>query len=450
MRPTLKTLALAAVALALLVLNLVDPGSTPGTSSQLRIIPPVPAADATRIELSTASEKIQLDKDPQTGRWALSAPLEHPADQRLVAAVLQPFRAESTVDVRIDTGNLGDYGLDASSGVVVEIFAQADSPKVSLTVGNDAPGGTSFIRLSGDDAVYRARVGGRSRFVRSASEWRNRVVLDFTEDEVQGVSVKPPVGDVVHISRSPDLAEGQTAGAWIVDPDPGWGLDSAGLQAMVSALGELRAEEILGDDFEGGFSPPAVELTVVRNDGTEQGMAVGSVVKDGLAHVRVTGGAAVYAVPVAPLKRFLALTAGIQQDRTIFSVARQDMAKIILWQGRTSVEVAPDPDSGVWRILSPQGLTSDIADINWALSQLSRLQADGRAEGVSLVAGGVVPPNMVFEVQRHDGTHEAIYVGRTREIEGRSYYMIARQNTKDVLLIAADRITRLRRAFGQQ
>ena len=253
MRPTPKTLALAALAVFLVVLNLIDPGSTPGSSSQLRIIPPVPAADATRIELSTASEKVRLDKDPQTERWVMSAPLDHPADQRLVAAALQPFRAESTVDVRIDTGNLADYGLDASNGVVVEIFTDADTPKVSLTVGNDAPGGSSFIRLSGDDAVYRARVGGRSRFVRAAADWRNRVVLDFAEDEVQGVSVKPPVGDVVHISRSPVLAEGQTAGAWIVDPDPGWGLDAAGLQAMVSALGELRAAEILGDDFDGGF-----------------------------------------------------------------------------------------------------------------------------------------------------------------------------------------------------
>ena len=189
---------------------------------------------------------------------------------------------------------------------------------------------------------------------------------------------------------------------------------------------------------------------MVRNDGTELGMAVGSLVKDGMAHVRVTGGVAVYAVPVGPLKRFLALTAGIQQDRTIFSVARQDMAKIILWEGRSSVEVGADPQSGVWRILSPQGLTSDVADINWSLGQLSRLQADGRAEGVTLVAGGVVPPNMVFEVQRHDGTHEAIYVGRTREIEGRSYYMVARQNTQDVLLIAEERVSRLRRAFGQQ
>jgi len=448
MRPTLKTLALSVLAVCLLVLNLLDPGIAPGGAATTRFISPVSGLDATRIELSTAVDKIVLSKDEQTGRWAISSPIVHPADQALVKSVLHPFRAETPLDVRVDEGNLADYGLDAAGGIVVEIWTSDQMPEVSLTVGSGAPGGSSFVRLSGDVSVYRARVGGRSRYERSAAEWRNQVVLDFEEADVQGISIKPPAGDEVHISRSPLVSESDELGPWVVEPDPGWNLAAPALRSLVASLGQLRAREILADDFDGGFSPPAVEITVVASDGTETVMAVGSLVKDGIAHVRVTGGAAVYAVPVEPLQRFLDLEQGPQEDRTIFEVARANMARMIYWEGRSSVEIAPDPSTGVWRPVAEGAASVDVAEIEWALGQLGLLRSDGKAEGMSLAGAGVVPPNMVFEMQRQDGTHEAIYVGRPSVIEGREFYFVAKQNTREVHLILADRIRRLRQAFG--
>jgi hypothetical protein len=448
MRPTLKTLALAVLAVCLLVLNLLDPGVAPGGTAPTRIISPVSGSDATRIELSTAIDKIVFEKDEQTGRWAISSPIVHPADQALVKSVLQSFRSETPLDVRVDEGNLAAYGLDAAFGIVVEIWAGDQMPEVSLTVGADAPGGSSFVRLSGDVSVYRARVGGRSRFDRSAAEWRNRVVLDFEEEDVQGISIKPPAGDEVHLSRSPVVTEADELGLWVIEPDPGWNLGAPALRGLVASLGRLRAREILADDFDGGFSPPAVEITVVASDGTETVMAVGSLLKDGSAYVRVTGGEAVYAVPVEPLQRFLDLDQGPREDRTIFEVARADMARMIYWEGRTSVEIAPDPSTGVWRPVAEGAASVDVAEIEWALGQLARLRSDGKAEGMSLAGAGVVPPNMVFEMQRQDGSHEAIYVGRSSVIEGRDFYFVARQNTREVHLILADRIHRLRQAFG--
>ncbi len=452
MRPTPKTVLLAVVAFALLALNLLDPGQGPAGSSVAHIIPPVAPEDATRIELSTATSKVVLTKDPETARWAISAPLEHPADRSLVAEVLHPFRSEIPVDVRVDTGNLAEYGLDASGGIVVEIWSGQEEPEVSFTMGTDAPGGSSFIRLSGDDGVYRARMGGRPRFERRPAQWRNRVVLDFEEAQVQGISIKPPAGTEVHLARSPstsvDPAGKPVPGEWMVEPDPGWSLDSEGLKALVTSLGRLRARQILGDDFDGGFSPAAVELTVVHNDGTESTMAVGTQESEGLVYVRVSGGAAVYAVPAKPLAPFLQFNAAPAEDRLLFEVERAQMVKLIYWEGRSSIEVGPDPESGVWRPLGESDADVDIADIDWAKGQLARLQSDGRADGVSLMASGVAPPNMVFEVQRADGSHEAFYVGRAVQIEGRTYYYIARQNTRQIHLMSAERVARLQRAFG--
>jgi hypothetical protein len=454
MRLTPKTMALAAISIGLLLVNLVDPGEGPGGSDVSRVLAPVAEADATRIEMSTASEKVVLEKNPQTGRWHITAPLDHPADRALVQGVLHPFRTEVPVDVRVDTGNLAEYGLDASGGVVVEMWAGEDTPAVSFTVGNDAQGGSSFIRISGDDGVYRARLGGRARYDRRAAGWRNRTVLDFEEPQVQGISIKPPTGLEVHLVRGPVVemeSEGTPApGAWQVDPDPGWGLDAGGLTKLVALLGRLRARQILADDFDGGFSPPAAEITVVRNDGTENVMAVGTQVAEGLTYVRVTGGAAVYAVPVKALEYFLRLDSPDAQERLLFEVPRQIISKLIYWEGPTSVELAPDASSGVWRALGEEPPEIDVADVDWALGQLARLSSDGRMEGLNPVAVGVMPPNLVFEVQRTDGTHEAVYVGRAMLHEGKPHVYVARQNSKEVHIMSQERVTRLQRAFGKR
>jgi hypothetical protein len=57
---------------------------------------------------------------------------------------------------------------------------------------------------------------------------------------------------------------------------------------------------------------------------------------------------------------------------------------------------------------------------------------------------------MVFEIQRQNGSHEAIYVGRSQQVEGRTFYYVAKQNTREVHLISAERIARLQRAFGKR
>jgi len=453
MRPTAKTVGLAFLAVALLVLNLVDPGGFPGGEGNVRILPSISEGSATRIEMSSAEHKVVLERNVESGRWTITAPIDHPADTPRVRAVLHALRNEIQVDVRVDTGNLADYGLDASGGIVVEVWTDQEEPEVSFTVGRDAPGASSFIRLSGDDGVYRARVGGRARFDRRPAEWRNRVVLDFSPSEVQELSITPPSGAEVHLTRAPsgevDQDGSPLPGPWTVDPDPGWGLDATGLQNLIATMGRLRAHQILANEFEGGFSPPAAELTVMRNDGTESVMAIGTLVTEGRAHVRVTGGSAVYAVPAKPLARFMSLEQGPVEDRGIFQVDRSEISKLILWEGQRPTEAGPDPDTGIWRLLSGDGSATDVAEIDWAIDQLSRLQSDGRLEGLSYAASGVSPPNMIFEVQRQDGTHEALYVGRAVVKEGQRYLYVGKQNGKDVHIISAARIKRLRKAFGK-
>ena len=194
-----KTIVLAVVAALLLLVNLVDRGSGERIAEQLPVIHAFDRDEVTRVEITSAAEKVVLEKKDDT--WIVVAPYQALADQVAVRDLLMNFRKEVGVDIRVDSGNLDTYGLDTTNGIVVEVFTTGKTPDISFTVGNDAPGGASFVRLSGDDAVYRARVGGRHRYEKAAADWRNRVILGFDKDRAAALSVRQGGKLTLHAAR---------------------------------------------------------------------------------------------------------------------------------------------------------------------------------------------------------------------------------------------------------
>ena len=111
MKTAHKTALLGAVTLALLALNLVDRGTGQRLAAQLPVIDALPREEVSRIEISTAVEKVVLEStlvDDGAGavdltadgagvvqrRWALVAPVAGDADQVAVRTLLNIFRKD--------------------------------------------------------------------------------------------------------------------------------------------------------------------------------------------------------------------------------------------------------------------------------------------------------------------------------------------------------------------
>ena len=105
------------------------------------------------------------------------------------------------------------------------------APIISFALGYDGTPSSSFVRLSGDDAVYRARIGGRHRFDYPHAQWKNQLIFDFQEPEVSQLDVK---------SQAVQYAIKKELGVWTMDPDPGWKLDQDKTKTLMSRLGALR------------------------------------------------------------------------------------------------------------------------------------------------------------------------------------------------------------------
>jgi len=446
---TAKSSILGAITIVLILCAFLDRPLGPGSTAEASIVASLNPDHVSRVEITKATVKTVLERDPLTDEWAVTSPIEHGADRARVAHLLAAFRRPILADVTVDSGNIKDYALDASEGVVVELWVDGDQPVSSFTIGKDGPGGSSFVRVSGEDAIVRARVGGRQRFDRIPGDWRNRVVIDKSEPDIQGLRIEPWDGTIIHMVR--EATEGETGdGPWGFDPSPGLDIPAAARAKTIERLGQMRAANILSDDFDGGFSPPAANITIMDKDGDEMTLAVGRREAEGVAFVRVAGREGVYAVPRANLAPFLGATAPVS-NLQMFTVAESEIAKLIFYQRRTKVEISKNEDSGVWVISSPRGLISDVADVQFALRTLASPRASQEVQGLNDRRAGLIRPRMVFEVQLADGSNEAIFVGRHfKDDEGTIYFWVKRQGGDTILAIDEPTLSRLRRAFGQK
>ena len=447
---TAKTTILAAFTLAACALAFFDQPANQGVAENTVWVAKINPDHVSRIELSQALGKTILSRDSLTEDWSITSPIQNAADEGRINHLLAAFRREIRADVQVDEGNLKEYKLDAAGGIVVELWTDLDKPAASFTIGGDAAGGSSFVRISGDDAVYRARVGGRRRFQHSAADWRNRVVVDRSEEDIQGVTVEPWNGEVIHMVRQP-TADETGDGPWTIEPagSVGWDIDTKSIGALIRTLGTMRAVNILGDDFDGGFSPPAVNINVMDKEGTETTLAIGRRVENGVTFVRVAGQSGVYAVPMADVNAFVK---GVDEpsENILFEVPEAEMDRLIFYQKRVQVDLTRNPETQVWGISNPPGLQVDVADIQFVVRTLAKLQTDGVGGRISNRRTGLNRPRMVFEVQRKDGSNVALFVGKHfRSKQGDIYFYVKKQDDEEVHILSEKTLSLLRLGFGQ-
>ena len=441
MRILPKTWVLGALALLLCFVALLDRGARSGADDGLPRLPALDREAATRIEITSVTEKIVVEKTaPDT--WKLTAPLSYDADGALVSDVLSVFRKEIAMDVRVDSGNDETSGLDANDGLVVEIWSGGEEPAISLIVGFDAVGGSSFVRLSGDPGIYRARVGGRARYAVPSAGWRNRTLLRVDPQKIVGIDVIRP-GEV-HLVRGPADSAG-TPGDWQLDPDPGWPIDQGAVRGLVQALGVLRADEILDASFDGGFDPPAAGVYVTLEDGTEQKMVVGSHVERTAAFIRVEGKAEVFRVPI-DTARALVRPLADYRDKTLLAFTPNDLETMSLTEGRNHVVLRQDLATRMWQVVEPKNVDMDPKLVMFALRALSSLRALDVVE-TDPTAAGLDRPRARFEVTFFDGTAAAVEVGN--DVPNSELVYVRKAGGGPVMVLARKTVEGLRRAFGR-
>lgn len=365
-----RTIAVAVLALLLAVANLA--AWWPSREAPTPTLAAVEAAAVRRIELSDSVNKVVLERD-EAGGWRMLAPVAGPADAPSVDALLALFREPLPMDARVDEGDLATYGLEPGKGVVVELWAEQDAPLISLTVGAEAPGGSRFVRLSGGEAIYRARLPAGARFAVEAAAWRDRELLPFKASELLTLRLEAGGLEPLELERQPLDAE--RLSAWSLRPAAPWAVDQGLVDTLVGRLAGLRAEEVLAPDFIGGFDPPVVVARFGLRDGRSRQLQVGRRAHESAAFVRIEGQPAVFRVPRRAVLPLL-LTREELRDRRLLRFDPSEL-DLLSWDedGRTRI-VRSLPAEGRFEAVEPAGAALDVERLQRLVLALAELRGE--------------------------------------------------------------------------
>jgi hypothetical protein len=207
----LRTLLLGLAALGLVGLDLALRLSDEVVVDAERRLPAFELSEVVRLELEGGGlELLVLARDAE-GWWRITSLGGAPARAGMVIALLDHVRHGVVVEGEGPSDALGEsprrVRVHGERGVLLD-----------LLVGDNVPGGSTFVRMAHHEDVLRVRIGGRGRYRLPAADWRDLHLVREHPDQVLSVGI---------VGLQPAL----------VQPDGGWRVPG---RAAVTALATLQ------------------------------------------------------------------------------------------------------------------------------------------------------------------------------------------------------------------
>jgi hypothetical protein len=291
--------------------------------------------------------------------WDLATPLAHDADDVLVNGLVFTLSRGVEADSRVDDGNHERYGLVAERQIFVELL-DVDQRVGALYIGDNAGQGLTFVRRPSDEAVYRARIGGRSRYALSAGDWTDRQVLKFQPAAVIAI-------DIEHDNQITRLERGED----------GWGaegLDADAIAALPQTLSRLRASRILAPNTVQHF-PGSVRLSLDAGPAVAFDFAT----EGEIGVLRIAPEGPQYQVPAA-LTQQLAKGREPWIDRTLVRIDAAQISRLTLEEPERTSILRRDARTEAWIAVQPANLDVDSRKAMTVAQTLARLRVLAFAE----------------------------------------------------------------------
>lgn len=445
-----KTLALLALALLLGLANLLPAGGS-SVAEALPVLPAVDREQVTRVEIRHGQlDKVVIEGSLEAG-WEVVEPYASRADAILMRTVVSLFADPVPMEVRVDEGDAETYGVDDNEGVLVELFTSGEEPALSVVVGADMPGGTSFVRLQGSDTVYRARVGGRNRYIRDPLEWRDHLLLTSPVEQVSDVEIRRG-GFSTHLQRLPtgalDRGGAPKLGPWTLPDQPGFRPDQQTLTELAGALSTVRAGRILSAGTDGGFEPPVAEVTLRLSDGGVHTLTFGSRPAQGAVFMKLSGRDDVFLVSASKLAA-VPDSLDALRDLTVFSLRREDIATLRLEDGGVPVELT-QLDDGLWSVTEPANVDADVKEILFTANTLASLRAAAIDDAVTPEQAGLLTPTTRVTFRMKSGETLTLELGRdVADERGRMQRYARRSGRPEIFRLDLATVVRIRKGFGR-
>jgi len=241
------------------------------TQYELPQLSHVETAEITKIEVFKGDRSIALKKEGDD--WHIQ-PEGYPADGDKVNKMLEAVDQLAVTALVSESKSYGLYDLDGDKKITVKAWS-GDKLQREFDLGKAASSFRhTFVRLAGDDRVYHGLGNFRGKFDQTIDNLRNKTVLSFDQDEIEGIRLTQEKEDVtfvrtqlpVEVSTDQDEAAAesvqQPAVEMIWQTADGKTGDEAKLKGLFSTLSRLRCETYIDDKTKEDFKEPiyAIEL----------------------------------------------------------------------------------------------------------------------------------------------------------------------------------------------
>ena len=255
-----------------------------------KLLPEYVAEKVDELDLSKGSLRVELAK--QNGSWVVGTENDQPADTQLVSGIIDNLNGLTSDDL-VSTNAESHPALEVdSTGVDVVIHAGGDEVG-HIIVGKPGPDGMStYVRLAGQDNVYRVPVYLRSQVDRGDQSWRNKTVLKVPQAEIASYTTTDETGSVTLVQDPPGNWKMTAPQEGPVDP----GLVPMLLQTLTNVTARAFADSVTSL-AEVGLEPPQRTIEVVLRSGERHTLLIGSQNPANQNYVKLADSETIYLVP---------------------------------------------------------------------------------------------------------------------------------------------------------
>ena len=342
-----------------------------------------------RVEFSGKdyAKPIRIERRPKEHRWVITQPLEYPADNLMVGALIDRLFAARSRSALQDPGPLSEYGLEKPAVKLTLMDAQGF--KSELILGDKTPDGSRvYAKLGHNRDVLLLPAGEKSQFAKNLFDLRDKTALDFILSDVSKVELSKGDKSIV-LKRK----KGGVDSEW--EFADGVEASSEEVESLLSRVHALKAKGFQDQGFDLaklGLEPAQASLKLTMSDKGKtksDGLLLGGPAPKGVALPmrRISGG------PVMQMdqgaKEIWAQTRFNLTERRIFRVERNNIDSLEIVQNGKKLAFAKK--DGDWQRTEPKGekqdgdacsmFTWDLADLKWqkVLNKAENLLAKPRA-----------------------------------------------------------------------
>ncbi len=304
-------------------------------------------ADAiTGITLDFPDRQMVLAKTD--GTWRLTKPVEAPADDATVKAVLTALTgAQITRTLDEVPTDLAAFGLDRGDPVVTLQTASGPLPPIILGK-NLTIGGKTYLRVGNDGKVALTASTLKVGLNKQPKDLRDKQILAFQDDQVTRVDIQPAQGTAVAIVRKDKDAP------WLIEPGD-LPADPTEVRSYLSSLRSTRAVDFPADTTpdKTGLATPGLTVTITTSpDGTQkQTLLLGNALTEGTQkqiYAQRVDQPTIYAVgDWAP--RTLTKDAAALRDKLVLAITPERVGRVVLERREGAGATLVQSPTGKWK-----------------------------------------------------------------------------------------------------